>query len=41
LESKKAVGLMIAEVNPDHDLGLKMTTTLVDEIVAGLKARMS
>ena len=39
LASDKALGLMIAEVNPDHDPGLKMTERLVDEVVAGLKKR--
>jgi len=40
LASKKALGLTIAEVNPYHDPGLKMTGRLVDEVVAGLKARL-
>ncbi|PVH73442.1 Arginase/deacetylase [Cadophora sp. DSE1049] len=40
LESEKAVGFTIAEVNPDHDHGLRMTERLVDEVVAGLKVRM-
>lgn len=39
LASDKALGLMIAEVNPDHDPGLKMTERLVDKVVAGLKER--
>jgi arginase len=40
LASRKAVGLTIAEVNPDHDPGLRMTSRLVDEIVLSLKAHM-
>lgn len=32
LKSPKAVGLIIAEVNPDHDPGLRMTGRLVHEI---------
>ncbi|OCT49515.1 hypothetical protein CLCR_07419 [Cladophialophora carrionii] len=36
LRSDKVVGLSIAEVNPDHDPGLRMTTELVDNIVDGL-----
>ncbi|ETI27094.1 hypothetical protein G647_09776 [Cladophialophora carrionii CBS 160.54] len=36
LSSDKIVGLSIAEVNPDHDPGLRMTTELVDNIVDGL-----
>lgn len=39
LQSPKAVGLIIAEVNPDHDSGLRMTSRLVDEVVEGLKTR--
>ncbi|KAH7417819.1 hypothetical protein BKA64DRAFT_180104 [Cadophora sp. MPI-SDFR-AT-0126] len=40
LASEKAVGLTIAEVNPDHDPGLKMTQRMVDEVVEGLKTRL-
>lgn len=40
LTSKKACGLSIAEVNPDHDPGLKMTNMLVNELVDGLKQRL-
>jgi arginase family enzyme len=36
LGSGKVVGLSIAEVNPDHDPGLRMTSQLVDNIVDGL-----
>jgi arginase len=36
LGSKKAVALSVAEVNPDHDPGLRMTEMLVDHIVDGL-----
>lgn len=39
LSSKKSVGLSVAEVNPDHDPGLQMTSQLVDEIVNALKVR--
>jgi arginase len=39
LQSKKVVGLSVAEVNPDHDPGLKMTGQLIDEIAAGLEER--
>jgi arginase family enzyme len=39
LTSEKSVGLSVAEVNPDHDPGLKMTTRLVDEIVNSLKGK--
>lgn len=38
LKSEKTVALSLAEVNPDHDPGLKMTETLVNEIVDGLSA---
>ena len=41
LKSLKVGGLTIAEVNPDHDPGLKMTGSLVDEVVEALKGRMS
>jgi arginase family enzyme len=37
LGSPKLCGLCVAEVNVDHDPGLKMTTMLVDELVKGLK----
>lgn len=40
LASSKAVGLTIAEVNPDHDPGLCMTRRLVDEIILGMKERL-
>ena len=40
LSSKKVCRLCIAEVNPDHDPGLKMTEKLVDELVKGLKGRL-
>lgn len=40
LKSPKVGGLAIAEVNPDHDPGLKMTGRLVDEIVEALRGRM-
>jgi arginase len=39
LKSSKIVGLIIAEVNPDHDPGLDMTRKLVHEVVEGLKER--
>jgi len=40
LASRKAIGLTIAEVNPDHDPGLRMTCRLVDEITLSMKARL-
>ena len=40
LKSPKVVGLIIAEVNPDHDPGLEMTGRLVQEVVEGLKERL-
>jgi len=40
LQSQKAVGLGIAEVNPDHDPGLNMTKRLVDEVVDGLSRKL-
>jgi arginase family enzyme len=40
LNSPKAIGLTIAEVNPDHDPGLRMTRRLGDEITLGMKARL-
>lgn len=39
LTSEKTVGFSVAEVNPDHDPGLQMTTRLVDEIVDSFKGR--
>ena len=39
LKSPKAGGLTIAEVNPDHDPGLRMTGRLVNEVVDALKGR--
>jgi len=39
LGSEKAVALSVAEVNPDHDPGLKMTEKLVDHLVDGLRPR--
>lgn len=39
LASEKAVGLSLAEVNPDHDPGLMMTGQLVAQIVDALKAK--
>ncbi len=36
LQSKKLMGLSVAEENPNHDPGLKMTEQLVKEIVDGL-----
>ena len=41
LKSSKCVGLSVAEVNPDHDPGLKMTEQLIDEIVEGLSEKTS
>ncbi|KAF2664967.1 Arginase/deacetylase [Microthyrium microscopicum] len=41
LKSKKTVGLSVAEVNPDHDPELKMTSQLVEEIVSGMLGRIS
>lgn len=40
LASSKAIGLTIAEVNPDHDPGLRMIHRLVDEIILGFKGRI-
>jgi arginase len=37
LASEKAVGLSIAEVNPDHDPGYEMLKTLIRDIVDGLE----
>ncbi|KPI45138.1 uncharacterized protein AB675_2336 [Cyphellophora attinorum] len=39
LSSEKTVGLCVAEVNPDHDPGLKMTTMLADAIAGMLGKR--
>lgn len=39
LGSERVVGLSVAEVNPDHDPELKMTTLLVNEISHGLNGR--
>ncbi|KIX93168.1 uncharacterized protein Z520_11022 [Fonsecaea multimorphosa CBS 102226] len=41
LRSEKTIALSIAEVNPDHDPGLKMTMQLVDQIVDGMNERMT
>ena len=41
LSSKKTAALVIAEVNPDHDPGLKMTNRLVNELVEGFKQKIS
>ena len=40
LSNSQVCGLVIAEVNPDHDPGLKMTTRLADELTKGLKERL-
>jgi arginase len=40
LGSKKACGLVTAEVNPDHDPGLVMLNELIAELVEGLKGRL-
>ncbi len=40
LASEKVCALSIAEVNPDHDPGLKMTTRLVDSLVCALRGRV-
>jgi hypothetical protein len=37
---RKAVGLSVAEVNPDHDPGLVMTSRLIDELVASPENRL-
>lgn len=39
LQSRKVGGLVIAEVNPDHDPGATMTAQLVDAVVSYLAAR--
>ncbi|KNG52208.1 hypothetical protein DDE82_006219 [Stemphylium lycopersici] len=41
LADERVLGLTVAEVNPDHDPGLHMTTKLVDAIVAMLGARFA
>jgi arginase family enzyme len=41
LGSPKLCGLCVAEVNVDHDPGLKMTTMLIDELVNGLKGQQT
>jgi arginase family enzyme len=41
LSSPKVCGICVAEVNVDHDPGLKMTGMLIDELINGLKARLS
>ena len=41
LSSPKVCGVCVAEVNVDHDPGLKMTKLLIDELVQGLKGRLS
>lgn len=41
LSSPKACGICVAEVNLDHDPGLKMTEMLIDNLVEGLKGRLS
>lgn len=40
LASKKVCGLVIAEVNPDHDPGLQMTNKLIDGLVDALSGRV-
>lgn len=41
LADERVLGLTVAEVNPDHDPDLHMTTRLVDAIVAMLGARFA
>lgn len=41
LASPKVKGLTVAEVNPDHDIGLDMTTRLTDHLVNILAAKPS
>lgn len=41
LSRPKVCGLCVAEVNVDHDPELKMTTMLADELVTGIKGRLS
>ena len=40
LSSGKFCGLVIAEVNPDHDPGLRMTTKLVDAFIGSFRHRL-
>ncbi len=40
LAGEKVGGLSVAEVNPDHDPGLGMTSRLVESIVGALAARL-
>ena len=40
LGGRKVGGLTVAEVNPDHDLGLEMTGRLVERVVGMLKTRI-
>jgi len=40
LASPKAVRFSLAELNPDHDPGLAMTSRLVDGLVAGFEGRL-
>jgi arginase len=39
LESDKVCGLVVAEVNPDHDPGLEMTNQLIQRLVDALSRR--
>lgn len=39
LQSEKVIGMSVAEVNPDHDPGLKMTKELVHNVVDSLRDR--
>ena len=41
LSIPKVCGICVAEVNVDHDPGLKMAGMLIDELVEGLKSRLS
>lgn len=41
LGSESVIGMIVAEVNPDHDPGLMMTKRLADGIVAMLVRRRS
>lgn len=41
LSSQKVAGLVVAEVNPDHDPGLKMIERLTTEIVGALASKIS
>jgi hypothetical protein len=40
LGSKKACGLVTAEVNPNHDPGLVMLNELIGELIEGVKGRL-